>query len=150
MNVLLVDKLEESLNQHVKQGRCRSASEVVRQGLRILEIREALVRANLVDCIVALLRQLFYNAGIPACLWFLRRGRPSKESLFIDASSMGFMEDRTHRAFAIEDITKIRDANLNWCLPASQAGKGDDYEDEKGLNQEIQSQFSKVGINLKF
>ena len=68
------------------------------------EIREALVRANLVDCIVALPKQLFYNTGIPACLWFLRRGRTNTETLFIDASSMGYMEDRTHRAFANEDV----------------------------------------------
>jgi type I restriction enzyme M protein len=91
-------------------------------------IREALVRANLVDCIVALPKQLFYNTGIPACLWFLRRGRTNTETLFIDASSMGFMEDRTHRAFADEDISKIRDAYLNW-------RKGDGYDDEKGFSK---------------
>lgn len=99
------------------------------------EIREALVRANLVDCIVALPKQLFYNTGIPACLWFLRRGRPSKSlgcansagTLFIDASNMGYMEDRTHRAFADEDVAKIRDIYLNW-------RKSDEgYEDEKGF-----------------
>ena len=161
-------------------------------------IREALVRANLVDCIVALPKQLFYNTGIPACLWFLRRGRTDTDTLFIDASNMGFMEDRTHRAFADEDINTIRDAYLNW-------RKGDAYEDEKGfsksanltdiekhkfiltpgryvgipdeendgipyeekiaeltgklttqiqkeeeLNQEIQSQLSKVGITINF
>ena len=41
MNVSLTDKLEEFVNQLVKQGRYRSASEVVREGLRLLEIREA-------------------------------------------------------------------------------------------------------------
>ena len=65
------------------------------------QIREALVGANLVDSIVALPKQLFYNTGIPACLWFLRRGRTNTETLFMDASNMGFMEDRTHRAFAL-------------------------------------------------
>lgn len=91
------------------------------------EIRQALVKANLVDCIVALPKQLFYNTGIPACLWFLRRGRTQKETLFIDASAMGYMEDRTHRAFADADTEKIRDAYLNW---RKQAGE---YEDEKGF-----------------
>ena len=41
MNVSLTDKLEEFVNQRVEQGRHRSASEVVREGLRLLEIREA-------------------------------------------------------------------------------------------------------------
>ena len=41
MNVSLTDKLEEFVNQLVKQGRYRSASEVVREGLRLLEIRES-------------------------------------------------------------------------------------------------------------
>lgn len=90
------------------------------------DIREALVRANLVDCIVALPKQLFYNTGIPACIWFLRRGRKKTDTLFIDASNMGFMEDRTHRAFAEDDTAKIRDSYLNW-------KKGnEDYQDVKG------------------
>ena len=41
MNVSLTDKLEEFVNELVEKGRYRSASEVVREGLRLLEIREA-------------------------------------------------------------------------------------------------------------
>ena len=41
MNVSLTDKLEDFVNELVVQGRYRSASEVVREGLRLLEIREA-------------------------------------------------------------------------------------------------------------
>ena len=41
MNVSLTDKLEEFIIQLVGQGRYRSASEVVREGLRLLEIRES-------------------------------------------------------------------------------------------------------------
>lgn len=39
MNVSLTDKLEDFVNELVEQGRYRSASEVVREGLRLLEIR---------------------------------------------------------------------------------------------------------------
>ena len=49
------------------------------------KIRENLVRADVVDCIVALPAQLFYTTGIPVCLWFLdreqgveRRARPAR------------------------------------------------------------------------
>jgi type I restriction enzyme M protein len=63
------------------------------------DIRKNLVEADLVECIVALPKQLFYNTGIPACIWFLRREKNShsKDVLFIDASEMGYMKDRVHR-----------------------------------------------------
>jgi len=41
MNVSLTDKLEDFVNDLVEKGRYRSASEVVREGLRLLEIRES-------------------------------------------------------------------------------------------------------------
>ena len=91
------------------------------------EIRQRLVEEDLVECIVALPKQLFYNTGIPACLWFLRREKSnhSKEILFIDASEMGFMKDRVHRDLADEDIDTITNTYHNW-------RKGNGYEDVKG------------------
>jgi len=90
-------------------------------------IRQNIVKADLVDCIVALPKQLFYNTGIPATIWFLRRGRQSKqgETLFIDASEMGFMKDRVHREFAPKDIEKIEQTYHNWL-------KNENYNDIKG------------------
>jgi type I restriction enzyme M protein len=92
------------------------------------DIRKNLVDADLVECIVALPKQLFYNTGIPACIWFLRREKAnhSKEVLFIDASELGFMKDRVHRDFTDEDIAKIRDTYLNW-------RKGENYQNVKGF-----------------
>ena len=92
------------------------------------DIRKNLIENDLVECIVALPKQLFYNTGIPACIWFLRRERKvrNKEILFIDASDMGFMADRTHREFTDQDIMKITDTYHNW-------RKSDGYEDEKGF-----------------
>ena len=91
------------------------------------DIREKLVEKNLVECIVALPSQLFYNTGIPACLWFLRRERTnhSKDILFIDASKMGFMIDRKHKNLSNEDIDTITNTYHNW-------RKRKDYEDVKG------------------
>jgi len=88
-------------------------------------IRKNLVEEGMVECIVALPKQLFYNTGIPACIWFLRKGRSSDKTLFIDASEMGFMKDRTHRDFNQGDIDKITETYLNW-----KSGKA--YQDVKG------------------
>jgi len=92
------------------------------------DIRKNLVENDLVECIVALPKQLFYNTGIPACIWFLRREKnnDNKEILFIDASEMGFMKDRVHRDLADEDIATIRDTYHHW-------RKGENYENIKGF-----------------
>lgn len=84
------------------------------------EIRAALVREDLVDCIVMMPTQLFYNTGIPACLWFLSRyknGNKNRnrkgEVLFIDASELGYMVNRRNRAFDDADIEKITGSITN-------------------------------------
>ena len=99
------------------------------------EIRQRIVEADLIDCIVALPKQLFYNTGIPACLWFISKKRHEMngnrkrtgEVLFIDASELGFMADRTHREFTDEDVSKITSTYHEW-----RKAKGD-YEDIKGF-----------------
>jgi len=85
------------------------------------EIRQSIVDADLIDCIVALQKQLFYNTGIPACLWFISRKKAGNgdrkrlgETLFIDATEIGYMEDRTHRAFTEKDISKIASTYHEW------------------------------------
>jgi type I restriction enzyme M protein len=92
------------------------------------DLRERLVEEDLVECIVALPKQLFYNTGIPACIWYLRREKTNhdKEVLFIDASEMGYMKDRVHRDLAAADIDAITKTYHNW-------RKGEDYEDIKGF-----------------
>jgi type I restriction enzyme M protein len=98
------------------------------------EIRKNLIEHDLVDCIVALPKQLFYNTGIPACIWFISRKRVGNgdrkrtgEILFIDATELGFMADRTHREFSDDDIAKIANTYHQW-------RKNDGtYEDRKGF-----------------
>lgn len=90
------------------------------------EIRKNLISNDLIECIVALPKQLFYNTGIPACIRFLRRERTArnKEILFIDASEMGFLKDRVHREFTQEDMDTISETYHNW-------RKNTNYEDQK-------------------
>lgn len=85
------------------------------------EIRKNIVEADLVDCMVALPSQLFYNTMIPACLWFIARDKQNNkfrdrrgETLFIDARKLGLMVDRRHRELTPEDIKKIADTYHEW------------------------------------
>ncbi|MBN2180369.1 MAG: SAM-dependent DNA methyltransferase [Sedimentisphaerales bacterium] len=101
------------------------------------EIRKQLIENDLVDCIVGLPKQLFYNTGIPACIWFISRKRignherkRSGEILFIDAGEVGYMRDRTHREFSADDIINIANTYHNWRSKPSNRGT---YQDIKGF-----------------
>lgn len=93
------------------------------------EIRQKLVENDLIECIVMLPKALFLNTGIPACLWFLRRGKQKRkqEVLFIDASDLGYMINRKNRAFNPEDISQVADTYHNWL------NNNEAYADEKGF-----------------
>jgi len=85
------------------------------------EIRKSIVQEDLVDCMVALPSQLFYNTMIPACLWFVARDKKNHnfrdrrgEILFIDARNMGQMVDRRHRELTDEELKKIADTYHTW------------------------------------
>lgn len=81
------------------------------------EIRQKMIDADLVECMVALPPQLFYNTQIPACLWFLNKAKPAHrkgQTLFIDARRMGFLVDRTLRDLSDEDIDQIAGTFHHW------------------------------------
>ncbi len=88
------------------------------------DIRQKMIDAGLIDCMVALPSQLFYNTMIPACLWFLARNKTnhrfrdrSNEILFIDARNLGTMINRRNRALTDADIALIADTYHNWRNP---------------------------------
>jgi len=85
------------------------------------EIRKNIIEADLIDCMVALPSQLFYNTMIPACLWFVARDKKnhkfrnrSGEILFIDARKMGVMIDRRHRELSADEVNKIASTYHAW------------------------------------
>ena len=85
------------------------------------EIRKNIVEADLVDCMIALPGQLFYNTMIPACLWFVSRDKKNHKFkdrrghvLFIDARKLGTMVDRRHKELTEKDIKKISDIYHTW------------------------------------
>jgi len=98
------------------------------------DIRKNMIEAGIVDCMVALPAQLFYNTMIPACLWFLARDRTnhkfrnrSNEILFVDARNLGTMINRRNKAFTDEDIAKISRTYHAW------RGEGSEYGDIAGF-----------------
>ncbi len=98
------------------------------------EIRKNIIEAGLVDCIIALPGQLFRSTQIPACLWFLSKGRLNGEhrdrrgeTLFIDARKLGHMLDRTRRDLSPDDISCVADTYHAW------RGSMDGYEDVPGF-----------------
>ena len=100
------------------------------------QIREAMVRGDVVEAMVALPGQLFFNTQIPACVWFLtndktQRGRDRRgETLFIDARQMGTMETRVNRVLTEADIAKIAGTVHAW---RSDGEVSDSYEDVAGF-----------------
>jgi type I restriction enzyme M protein len=100
------------------------------------EIRQAIVEADLVDCMVAMPGQLFYSTPIPVCLWFIARNKSDGkrrsrkgETLFIDARKLGTLVDRVHRELSDDDIAKIALTYHAW---RGDKGAGR-YEDSAGF-----------------
>ncbi|MHB8113896.1 MAG: class I SAM-dependent DNA methyltransferase [Bellilinea sp.] len=97
-------------------------------------IRKNMIETGLVDCMVALPSQLFFNTMIPVCLWFLARNKTnhkfrdrSQEILFIDARKLGSMINRRNKVLTDEDIAKIAGTYHAW------RGKTGVYEDQAGF-----------------
>jgi type I restriction enzyme M protein len=98
------------------------------------EIRRSMILDGVVDCMVALPTQLFFNTQIPACLWFLARNRSNGkfrnrkgEILFIDARKLGALITRKNRAFSDGEIAKIADVYHQWRV------KDRHYQDIQGF-----------------
>jgi type I restriction enzyme M protein len=82
-----------------------------------LEVRNALVDLNFVDCIVRLSGQLFAQTQIPCALWLLSKNRDGKgghrnrkgEVLFIDGGKLGALipGSRKQKQLAPEEIERI-------------------------------------------
>jgi type I restriction enzyme M protein len=93
------------------------------------KIRQKLIEADLVDAIVTLPSQLFFNVTIPCCLWFISRDRANRsgETLFIDGRDLGKMITRRNRELTPDDIAKVTETYHNF---KTQNGK---YEDVAGF-----------------
>jgi len=111
------------------------------------KIRESLICADVVDCIVALPAQLFYTTPIPVCLWFLDRDKASSgerdrrgKILFLDARQMGRKISRTQIELAEEEIARLASTYHSWRGTEEAA-----YSDEPGFSKSATLKDVEVG-----
>lgn len=97
------------------------------------DIRKAMVEADVVEVMVALPGQLFFNTQIPACLWFLAKQKSvcQGEILFIDARKLGSMISRSQAELTDDVIKRIGDTVAAW------RGKTNDYQDIPGFCRSV-------------
>jgi type I restriction enzyme M protein len=113
------------------------------------DIRQSIIDADLVDCIVAMPPQLFLTTAIPVSLWFVSRdktgnnlkngGRDRRgKTLFINASKMGEMDTRTLRVLSgREEYPLPPESDIGQIARTYHAWRGEpdagDYENVPGF-----------------
>jgi type I restriction enzyme M protein len=100
------------------------------------QIRAAMVEADVVEVMVALPGQLFFNTQIPACLWFLAKKKaPARkgEVLFIDARKLATMISRVQCELTDAVIDRIANTVAAWRGDASLPA----YEDVAGFCRSV-------------
>ena len=110
-------------------------------------IRKGFLDDDLIECIIDMPGQLFFNVTIPSCLWFFnkdkakRKANRSNQVLFIDARKLGTPISKTQIEFSNGEIKKISDAFDNWC--------SGDYEDVDGFCKSVtREEIAKNGDSL--
>jgi type I restriction enzyme M protein len=69
-------------------------------------IRQSLIEENLLDAVIGLPANLFFGTGIPAAILLFKKGRKTKDVLFIDASKE-FDNTKNQNKLRKSDIEKI-------------------------------------------
>lgn len=99
------------------------------------KIRQAFIEDGIIDCIIDLPGQLFFNTPIPSCLWFFSKGEKRKsvgrenQVLFIDARSLGSKVSKTQIEFSEAEIAELAEIYNSW--------SHGDYEDVAGLCKSV-------------
>ena len=116
------------------------------------DIRQKLIEADLVDCMVALPGQLFYSTQIPVCLWFLSKNKHAdakrgfrdrrQHTLFIDARKLGTLIDRVHRELTDADLGRITSTYHAWRGNAVSRGGAENAEKGKTSSVSLRASAS--------
>jgi len=110
-------------------------------------IRTAFLDDDVIECVIDLPGQLFFNTQIPSCLWFFNKDKSKWKNkrdgqvLFIDARKMGTAISRTQIEFSDEEIRQIGDTFRAWC--------NGDYSDVDGFcKSALREEILKNGDSL--
>ena len=76
------------------------------------DIRQNLIKNNLLDAVIGLPSNLFTNTGIPVCILIFKKNRVNKDILFIDAQK-GFVKDKSKNIMTSEHVLKVIDTYNN-------------------------------------
>ena len=111
------------------------------------DIRRAMLDDDVIECIVDLPGQLFFNTQIPSSLWFFNKDKSQWKSdrsghvLFIDARKLGTAISRKQIEFSFAEIARIADTFNKW----SDGG----HEDVDGFARSVtREEITKNGDSL--
>lgn len=79
-------------------------------------IREGMIRDDLVEAVIGLAPNLFYGAGIPACILILRKKKPAErrgKTLFIHAADE-FISGKKQNFLTLENVERISNCLENY------------------------------------
>ncbi len=130
-NYIWIQIFLNSLNDKGRAGfvMANSASDA---GHSEKEIRQKMIDDGVVDVMVSVGPNMFYNVALPVTLWFLDRGKKKTDRknkiLFIDARNIYRQIDRSHRDWTDEQIEQIASIVRSY-----RKENGKRYKDIKGL-----------------
>ena len=99
------------------------------------QIRKAFLEDDIVECIIDLPGQLFFNTPIPSCLWFFNKSKSSFKNkrdgqvLVLDARGLGKPISKTQIEFTDEEIELISKTYNDWANGS--------YEDVAGFCKSV-------------
>ena len=77
-------------------------------------IRRKVIEENLLDAVIGLPENLFFGTSIPACLMVIKKNRPNKDVLFINAADKEYyIKDSAQNVLTPQSIQKIREVYDN-------------------------------------
>lgn len=132
-NFAWVQHMIHHLNRSGRMGMVLANGSLSSQTSGEGDIRANIVKADLVEGIIAMPDKLFYSTGIPVSLWIIskQKAQPGK-TLFIDARNMGTMVSRKLREFTDDDIAKV--------AGAFDAFRNGTLEEERGFSAAVSTE----------
>ncbi|ADG67056.1 Site-specific DNA-methyltransferase (adenine- specific) [Planctopirus limnophila DSM 3776] len=150
-NYLWIELFYSSLNATGRAGfvMANSAADARQSEM---EIRQKLLKAHVVDVMIAIGPNFFYTVTLPCTLWFLDKGKSNlsgkgsqrkEQVLFIDARHIFRQVDRAHRKFSPKQLEYIANIVRLYRGEQPEFTAGDDLE-FPGVEPDLKATFPKL------